>query len=206
MVLAKEHWQKMLSQAVIVLKENTDELSKLDSATGDGDHGVTIGKIADKIGEHLAGWSDNTSVQAFLEELSSALTNIGGGSAGPLWGTLFEGFSLSATDQMDAPQVKKLFASSLESMREISTAKIGDKTMMDALLPAVAAAESCDGDIHAVFTQAAQAAVQGSEDTANMIAKFGRAKNLKEKTLGHKDPGSVSLSLLFKSFAEALNS
>lgn len=206
MVLTKEHWQKMLSQAVIILKENTDELSRLDSATGDGDHGVTIGKIADKISERLSSWPDDTGVQAFLEDLSSALTNIGGGSAGPLWGTLFEGFSLAATDDMDIPQVKKLFVSALDSMREISTAKIGDKTMMDALLPAVAAVESCEGDIPAIFAQAAQAAVQGADDTANMIAKFGRAKNLKEKTIGHKDPGSVSLSLLFKSFADALNS
>lgn len=203
MLLAKANWQKMLSHAVVVLKKNTDELSKLDSATGDGDHGVTIGKIADKIKEHLNSWPQDMSVPAFLEALSNSLTNIGGGSAGPLWGTLFEGFANAATDEMDALQVKKLFSSALESMREISTAKVGDKTMMDALIPAVQAAESCTGDIAAIFVAAANAAVQGAEDTANMVAKFGRAKNLKEKTIGHKDPGAVSLSLLIKSFAEA---
>lgn len=204
MLLAKDNWQNMLSQAVLILKENTDELSKLDAATGDGDHGVTIGKIADKIHEHLDAWPADTSVQVFLENISNALTNISGGSAGPLWGTLFEGFAAAADQQMDAVQVKKIYSCAVESMREISTAKIGDKTMMDALLPAAEAAKNCSGDIQSIFAAAAVAAAQGADNTANMIAKFGRAKNLKEKTLGHKDPGAVSLSLLFKAFAIAM--
>ena len=204
MLLAKNNWQKMLSQAVIILKENTDELSKLDAATGDGDHGVTIGKIADKINEHLHNWPQDMPVQTFLEEISDALTNISGGSAGPLWGTLFEGFAAASSDEMNVEQTKKLFSSALESMREISTAKQGDKTMMDALIPAAKAANECTVNIQEIFSQAAAAAVQGAADTANMIAKFGRAKNLKEKALGHKDPGAVSLSLLLTAFATGI--
>lgn len=205
MLLAKNNWQKMLSQAVIILKENTDELSKLDAATGDGDHGVTIGKIADKINEHLNNWPQDMPVQTFLEGVSDALTNISGGSAGPLWGTLFEGFAAASSDEMNAEQAKKLFSAAVESMREISTAKQGDKTMMDALIPAAKAANECTGNIQDIFSQAAAAAVQGANDTANMIAKFGRAKNLKEKALGHKDPGAVSLSLLLTAFAHGVN-
>lgn len=205
MLLAKNNWQKMLSQAVVILKENTDELSKLDAATGDGDHGVTIGKIADKITEHLNNWPQDMGVQTMLENISNSLTNISGGSAGPLWGTLFEGLSNASTDEMDEKQTKKMFTAALESMREISTAKQGDKTMLDALIPAVKAANECSGTVPEIFKQAAIAAAQGSADTVNMIAKFGRAKNLKEKSLGHRDPGSASLSLLLGAFAQAIS-
>lgn len=85
---------------------------------------------------------------------------------------------------------------------DISKAKIGDKTMVDALYPALDAGIACDGDAAAIFAAMAEAANKGAEATANMVARFGRAKNVGERSLGAKDPGAVSMALLFSEMAK----
>lgn len=204
MFLTREIWILMFQRAAQSLKANADILSRLDSAIGDGDHGVTINKIADKIAQLATNWQADTPTPKFFEELSEAITNIGGGSAGPLWGTFLEGLGAQATEQMDAAQVKLSFESACQTLAEISGAKVGDKTMMDAIIPAVQSIQAADGDIPSILSAGAMAAAQGADNTANFAAKFGRAKNLKEKSLGHKDPGAVSIALLFAAFAEAV--
>lgn len=96
-----------------------------------------------------------------------------------------------------------MFAASLEEMNDVSGAKVGDKTMMDTFIPAVEAIAASDSDIKGMFKEAAAAADQGCEDTKNYISKFGRAKSYKEKTLGFKDAGAVSMNLLFQGFAKS---
>ena len=97
-----------------------------------------------------------------------------------------------------AGDVKKMLAASLEAMEDITTAKVGDKTMMDALIPAVEAAAQAEGDVPDVLKAAMEAAAQGAKKSEEFVSKFGRAKSYKEQTIGTPDAGAMSTALFFK--------
>ena len=107
---------------------------------------------------------------------------------------------------LDTAALAAVFESGVAKMHKRSKAQIGDKTMMDAFLPAVASLKSADPakGIQDALQHAAAAAAQGAEATRHMRARFGRARNLGDRVIGHPDPGAVSVSLLFKGFSEAL--
>lgn len=200
MLLTCTDWKRKFSKAAVALHDNADMLSKLDAETGDGDHGVTIGRMAQMMEDAVEQWKEGTSIQKFMEDLGWALMNINGGSAGPLWGTMLGGFAEGAGDgDTDERSLKEMFRCALAAMEDVTTAKLGQKTMMDALIPACEATQSCGGDVQAILGAAAEAAEDGAEKTKAYIARFGRAKNLKEKAIGHQDPGATSLSILFRS-------
>lgn len=208
MLLFKAEIIRMLQGVADIWAEHKDELSQIDSRFGDGDHGVTIGKIAAKIRQNLEGWQDD-DVETFLEDLGDDIMAIGGGSAGPLYGTMIGGLAggLAGTAPeggLDAGAVKKMFAASLEAMEDITTAKVGDKTMMDALIPAVKAAAQAEGDIPEVLQAAMEAAAQGAKKSEEFVSKFGRARSYKEQTIGTPDAGAVSTSLFFQGLWEGL--
>lgn len=193
----------MLRKVSSLWKENSDLLSQIDSRFGDGDHGVTIGKIARLFSSALEDWNDE-SMAEFLENLGSEIMEIGGGSAGPLYGTLVGGLAgpLAGKKKVDGPLLKKMFASSLADLKTVTKAREGDKTMMDALMPAVEAARAAPDDVKAVLAAAARGAGQGAEASKDMVAKFGRARSYGEQTLGTKDAGAVSTALFFQGLAE----
>ena len=138
MAIDKEVLRRMFQRAAARLHGESDHLSEIDSRFGDGDHGITMDKIA-------------------------------------------------------------------SLMQDLTTAKVGDKTMMDALIPAVKAAQEAAGDDPAVVMEAAAAAAaQGAKDTENYVSKFGRAKSYKEQTLGTPDAGAVSTSVLLAGLAEGI--
>lgn len=207
MYLTREDLKNMFLTSAAFLKEHSDELSKIDSQFGDGDHGITINKIAVLIEKEIDNWSENESIKEFIDRLGNDIMGVNGGSAGPLWGTMVSGLACPLTDmteKLNIENVKAMFSSCLEEMRDITTAKVGDKTMMDTLIPAVEAIEKSSADNFAdLFAEAAKAAEQGAEDTKNYISKFGRAKSYKEQTLGHKDAGAASTAYLFIGFAES---
>ena len=107
---------------------------------------------------------------------------------------------------MDCAGVAAVFDAGVTKLQKQSRAQVGDKTMMDAFLPTLAALKSADSarGIKAALEQAAQAAATGAEATRSMKAKFGRARNLGDRVLGHADPGAVSVSLIFRGFSEGL--
>ena len=208
MLLFKAEIIRMLQGVADIWAEHKDELSQIDSRFGDGDHGVTIGKIAAKNRQNLEGWQDD-DVETFLEDLGDDIMAIGGGSAGPLYGTMIGGLAggLAGTAPeggLDAGAVQKMFAASLEAMEDITTAKVGDKTMMDALIPAVKAAAQAEGDIPEVLQAAMEAAAQGAKKSEEFVSKFGRARSYKEQTIGTPDAGAVSTSLFFQGLWEGL--
>lgn len=199
MLLTRVEWKKKFIKVANALKENAEMLSKLDAQTGDGDHGVTITRIAQIIEDAVENWHEGTTVKVFLDNLGWHLMNLDGGAAGPLWGTMVGGMAEGAGDgDTDAESLKKIFRCTLVAMRDITPAGLGEKTMMDALIPASLAAEACMGSPKDILTAAAKAAEEGAEKTKGYIARFGRAKNLKERAIGHKDPGAVSLAILLK--------
>jgi phosphoenolpyruvate---glycerone phosphotransferase subunit DhaL len=131
-----------------------------------------------------------------------------GGSTGPLLGSFFMGMGEGANGrgELDCAGLVSVFEAGLVKLQKQSRAQVGDKTMMDAFLPALAALKSADSvlGIKAALTKAAEAAAIGAETTRNMKAKFGRARNLGDRVLGHADPGAVSVSLIFKGFSEGI--
>lgn len=198
-------FKRMLLSSARLLSENTDRLSEIDSRFGDGDHGVTIAKIASCIQRDTEAW-DGESFHDFLEGLGDDIMGVNGGSAGPLYGTLIGGMAEVVDDrcEVDSGTLKAMLRSSLEELSTITTARVGDKTMMDALIPAVEAAEACEGDIPAVMQSAATAAAAGAEATGDMVSKYGRARSYGEQTIGTADAGAVSTALLIEGLAAAL--
>lgn len=205
-MLTLELLNKMLLAAAVELKANSKYLCELDSVAGDGDHGITIGRMADAMKAKLE-VADSADMKELLDDLGMTFMGINGGSAGPLWGTVFGGFAEGIDDgvtELDAAGVQKMFAQAKEDFMDISKAKLGDKTMVDALYPALDAGMAATDDLQATMAEIAKVAVAGAEATADMVAKFGRAKNVGERSLGTKDPGAVSISILFDSMAKAL--
>ncbi len=205
MLLSKPEIEKMFRKVAEVWHENKDYLSEIDSRFGDGDHGVTIGKIASLIEKKLDSWEDE-DIEGFLEDLGDSAMEIGGGSAGPLYGTLIGGLSgpLSGEDSIGAATLKEMFTECLSAMEDITTAKVGDKTMMDALIPAVLAAQKADDDCMAILEAAKAAALTGARESEQYVSKFGRARSYKEQTIGTPDAGAVSTSLFFTGLCDGL--
>lgn len=206
-MLSTTTWKKMLISAAEILKENKIYLCELDSIVGDGDHGVTIDRIADFMKKRALEENENDSIKSINEDLSTLCMNANGGSAGPLWGTIFEGMAegIDDKDELEIEEIKNMFNEARENLSLISTAKIGQKTLVDALYPAIDAIYNVQSnDIVDVFGVAYEKAVEGAENTKTYIAKFGRAKSIGERSLGHMDPGAVSISLMFKGLYNAL--
>ena len=205
MLLAKPDVIQMFKKIALLWNENKDYLSQIDSRFGDGDHGITIGKIASLMEKSIEGWEDD-DMETFIEDLGDNTMEIGGGSAGPLYGTMIGGLSgpLEGNRPIDAKILKEMFTECLSAMEDITTAGIGDKTMMDALIPAVDAAQKADDDIMAILKAAKEAAVRGAKESEQYISRYGRARSYKEQTIGTPDAGAVSTSLFFAGLYDGL--
>lgn len=199
---------RLLQSGATRVKENCDLLTRLDSATGDGDHGVTMKRTADVILESVAN-CEVKSIGPMLESVGWNVMSVDGGSTGPLLGSFFMGMAegVGAHETLDAADVPAAFEAGLSKLRAQTAAQVGDKTMVDALVPAVAAlrqAAEAGVDIQEAFARAAEAAAQGADSTKQLQAKFGRARNLGARTLGHVDPGATTISVLFAGFRDGL--
>ncbi|PAB59812.1 dihydroxyacetone kinase subunit L [Anaeromicrobium sediminis] len=198
-------FKKALSNSCEVLKENVDYLYQLDSATGDGDYGVTIGKIVKAIEETSK--EDIKYYSDLFEQIGWNIMGVRSGSAGPLWASLFLGFSKGAgkKEELNLDDTKKLFQCGLDELNHILRVKVGDKTMMDSLIPAVEAILKEEESVFNALERGAKAAQNGADSTINLVAKYGRTKNLREKSLGYKDPGAVSIALFFEGLVIGLS-
>lgn len=190
---------KNACSAVIAAK---DELTEIDSHFGDADHGVTMTKIAEAV-EGAVGAAQG-GIKAMLEDSAMEVMMINGGSAVPLWNTWLDGLAEAAPegDELDAEGLKQMLGHALEELAALSKAKVGDKTMMDALIPATEAALACQGSADDIFAAAAKAALEGAEASRNFVSKFGRARSYGEATIGTPDAGAVSMSRFFAGLAE----
>ena len=190
--------------AAEVVIAHRDELVQLDRAIGDGDHGENLKRgftaIVSKLDE-----STPDSPGAVLKLVATTLISTVGGAAGPLYGTAFLRAATSAGDatELDASMVTAALRAALGGVVARGKAEPGDKTMVDALDPAVRAAETADTDVRAVLESAADAAAKGAESTVPLVARKGRASYLGERSAGHLDPGARSTALLLRSFADS---
>ena len=197
----------MLRAAIEQVKANQDMLSQLDSVGGDGDHGTTMARAMGLVDKAIAACKKK-DLKSLLNDVGWAIMGVDGGATGPLFGTFFLGMAdaVAGKKPVDVNGLAVLFEAGLAALQKTSKAQVGDKTMMDALVPAVAALRTAADAGRPVLTAVALAAVaaeQGALSTKNFPAKFGRAKNIGDRTIGHQDPGATSVSLIFKGFAIA---
>lgn len=197
----------MMNLALSNIKAREDEFSKLDAIAGDGDHGTAVVTALTII---AADAQEGTEFPAMLNDMGMGVMMKTSGSTSTLLGALFMGMGealepLQVTTEVNAEQLKVMFRGGLSGVQEQTKAKPGDKTMMDALVPAVEAIEACASDDVKVLLEAgAAAALKGAEATVGMKANFGRARNLGERSIGFADAGATSWACLFRSFAEGL--
>jgi dihydroxyacetone kinase-like protein len=198
----------MFQGAIDIIREKRDELCLLDAAIGDGDHGITMLRAMEKMGEVMISQTSG-DVSTLLNDIGWALMNIDGGATGPLYGSIFIGMSDATVgkDILDRDSFARMFEGGLKAIEQQTKARAGDKTLLDALIPAVQAirAAAQQGEtIHGMLVAAATAARQGAESTSLIPARYGRAKFQGDRTIGHMDPGSVSVAYVFQGFLAGL--
>jgi dihydroxyacetone kinase-like protein len=201
---AVERWLRAFAAAIA---ENEQALTRLDSAIGDADHGANMNRglkaVLAKLDE-----ASPSGPGALLKKAGMTLVSTVGGASGPLYGTFFlrMATAIGDTDTVD----QKLFAAALragvDGVVARGKAEAGDKTMYDALAPAVDALDAALGgeDASGALRAAADAAAQGRDATTPMQARKGRASYLGERSVGHQDPGATSAALLLQTAADTL--
>ena len=184
--------------------ESKDLLTQADKAIGDGDHGVGMARGFEAVEQKLEG-RDFAALDGLLMAVGTALLMSIGGAAGAVFGTLFRGGAKQLADQqvLDSEALSAMLSDGLQAVKQRGGAKPGDKTMVDALEPAAARArELASSPLTESLVAVTEAARQGMENTKEMIAAVGKAKTLGERSLGHPDPGAVSMHLILKLMAE----
>ena len=187
-----------------LINDNTDFLTDLDAAIGDADHGTNMARGTTAA---LGKLDDATPLGAMFRSVGMTLVSTVGGSAGPLYGTFFMRFGARLGDVEDVSLTT--FAAALKAGRDGVVARgkaaVGEKTMIDAMTPAVEAFDSRVGDGPLAAAEAALAAAQqGRDATIPLVAKKGRASYLGERSAGHQDPGATSTAYLFEALVAAV--
>jgi dihydroxyacetone kinase-like protein len=195
-------WLEALRQ---VYSENKERLTELDSAIGDADHGINMDRGFSAVKVELA--QPPSDIQSVLHTVATTLIRTVGGAAGPLYGTFFLRAAVACGGQSEigAPAVLAFFQAGIEGVQQRGKASAGEKTMLDALLPALdAMRESLEAgdDLEVMLGKGAAAAETGMLATIPMQARKGRASYLGPRSLGHQDPGATSSYLLLKAAAD----
>jgi len=199
--------QRMFAEAAAQIRREQERLSQLDCVGGDGDHGATMVRTMEML-ENEMNSENNKPLNARLKDAGWSVLGVGGGASSALLGTFIA--EMGEADlglESDCKHLAVSFAMGSRAVEKQTKARQGDKTMMDPLVPAVQAIETAadSGEpVGRAMELAASAARTGAESTKDMIAKYGRAKFLGEKTRGSADAGATSIALLFEGFSAAL--
>ena len=209
-MVTKEQIVQWLQAFAAVLEQNKDYLSELDSAIGDADHGINMDRGFKKVMSQLASVADK-DIGSILKTVSMTLISSVGGASGPLYGTLFLRAAIAVDGKQDLTDedMVRLLQAGLDGVIQRGKAQLGDKTMIDALSPGVAAFQQTVVEGKSALEamqQAVAAAEQGMKDTTPMLARKGRASYLGERSIGHQDPGATSSYLMLKSLLATLES
>jgi dihydroxyacetone kinase-like protein len=199
--------RRCLERAAAVIAAEESHLNALDSAIGDGDHGITMRTGFFAVTERLATLAEEASLEKVLKEAGSAFMGATGGAIGALLGGMFMagGTALTGRSAIGVQELKLLLEAMEASLVRMGKAKPGDKTILDAVHAAcLAVAETNSLEVNQAVSTAAGAAAAGARMTADMLCAKGRASRLGERVLGHPDPGAVSFSLILQAFAECL--
>lgn len=197
----------VVEKVIETIKSNRKYLSEVDSVGGDGDHGINMNKgftMAEKEIEN----HDQVNMSEGFKIISSVLVNKIGGSMGPLYGSFFRGLSVASRKETQIS--KEIFGAMLEKTYQniamLTEARIGDKTLMDVLIPAVETykAQVSENSFADCLEEMLRAAEAGLESTKHMAAKVGRASRIGDRSLGHQDAGATSCYLILKALVEGI--
>ncbi len=198
----------MFASAAQQIRASHELLSQLDSVGGDGDHGMAMLRAIDQLDAAIDPRSTK-KMDSLLTAAGWSVMSVDGGASSAIVGTFIAGMGdAEMGDELDCNCLAESFQAGLRAVCGRTKARKGDKTMMDALIPAVEAfqkAASSGKKIVIAMKEAAVAADAGAASTRHLIARYGRARNLGERTLGHADPGATSIALLFSGFSRALS-
>ena len=196
-------WIRRVAQ---VLHENRDYLTDLDSKIGDADHGINMDRgfraVVAKLPEPAS-----ADIGSILKTVGTTLVSTVGGASGPLYGTAFlrAGMATSGKQELDAAGLVAMLDAAVEGIKVRGKAKTGEKTMLDALVPAVETAKQAVAekrDLSQLLQAATSAAEEGMKNTIPLLATKGRASYLGERSVGHQDPGATSSWLILKALAD----
>jgi dihydroxyacetone kinase-like protein len=195
-----------IAKVASTIADQADYLTQLDSAIGDADHGVNMNRGFAAVTAALADYEAAT-VGDLLVRVGSTLVSRVGGASGPLYGTAFRamGKELGAPT-VDGVQLTAALRAGLEALQKLGAAVPGDKTIVDAYVPALEAlqlAVDAGESLTTATAAAASAAQEGMRGTIPMQARKGRASYLGPRSVGHQDPGATSTWLIFRSLAQA---
>jgi phosphoenolpyruvate---glycerone phosphotransferase subunit DhaL len=197
----------IIREMAAAMEEHRRYLTKLDSEIGDGDHGNNMHRGFQAALERLDN-ADPSSPADALKAVSMALISKVGGAAGPLYGTAFlrASTALQGKDEVSAEDAAEVLEAALGGIKQRGKAEVGDKTIVDALEPAVKAAKEAasSGSVAEIFRAAAEAAKEGAEATVPLTARRGRASYLGARAQGHQDPGATSTYYLLDAATRAL--
>jgi dihydroxyacetone kinase len=203
--LNREEIKGMLLYVAKKIIENKPYLTEVDSAIGDGDHGISMARGMESVIEAFAKLTETPDPYALFAFAGSSMLMSMGGASGVIFGSLYMAGAkgIAPKEELNASDIAGLFQRSLQAIQTRGGAQMGDKTMVDALSPAVDAmlASSRDG-IALMLEAATEAARSGKENTKNYQAKVGRAKSLMNRSIGYPDAGATSVWIIFRSMSE----
>ncbi|MFC1737114.1 dihydroxyacetone kinase subunit DhaL [Candidatus Hydrogenedentota bacterium] len=196
-------WKIIVSDICEMIEEKKDHLSKLDAACGDGDHGVSMARGFRAVSEKLDRY-EASDIGALLKMVGMTLVSVIGGATGPLFGTIFmrAGIASAGMTETSSSHIAEMFSAALEGIQERGKAQVGDKTMVDALSPAVDSVHTsaAEGrDVVETLDLAVKAARAGADATADMLARQGKGRYLGERALGCQDAGANSIYHILES-------
>jgi len=199
----------LLNVAEEIMRQK-DYLTKLDAACGDGDFGVGM-YIGFKNAKTSIKHYEEGNIGSLLEKVGYAILSSVGGASGPLFGTIFVevGKVAKGKSEINLQHLATMFDMALQKVYQLGGTKVGDKTLVDALEPAVNVLKKASNEglnLMEALKKATEAAEKGAEATKNLVARQGKARYLGEETLGHPDPGAVAIYLIFKAMLSAYQS
>jgi dihydroxyacetone kinase-like protein len=197
-----EQMRSWILTTAVVIEKNATLLSDLDAAIGDGDHGANMTRGFSAVAKKLDG-APVADIGALFKTVGMTLLSSVGGAAGPLYGGFFLelGKQSAGKQELDAAALALILEAGLEDIKKRGKAELGDKTMVDAMTPALAAMKAAGNDIAATTLAAATTARDAAGKTTPLLARKGRASYLGERSIGHQDPGATSTALLFECLA-----
>lgn len=206
MAVSREDVLRWLDVSQKVFAEKRQQLTDLDSAVGDGDFGISLDRGFTAVEAELTA-NPPADIRAVFQNVATVLIKTMGGSSGPLLGTFFlrAGATCAGKSELGPADVVTLFQAGVEGLQQRGKAALGDKTMMDAWLPAVGAmrdALEAGSGLAEILERGAAAAEAGMQATITMQARKGRGSYLGERSVGHQDPGATATYLLLKAAAE----
>ena len=208
MVVTKSNIVQWLENTAAAMSENKQYLTDLDSPIGDADHGINMDRGFRKVMEKLPGVADK-DIGNILKTTGMTLISSVGGASGPLYGTFFMrgGMAVDAKEELTDDDLANMLQAGMDGIIQRGRAQLGDKTMVDAWMPAVKvlkeAVDSGNGTV-AAMRESVAAAEKGMKETIPLQARKGRASYLGERSIGHQDPGATSTYLMLNALLEVL--